>query len=117
TGGLFGIELAQLRPDTVACVVALSPPAPTQDWQDHVARFFNSGTLDLPDLWGFGWFNGGAALAQLDSAHGTRQLEALRRAPSVRLQLTAITRDPTSPQDLPPVLTLYGEDETAQYPD
>ena len=117
TGGLLGIELAAHRPEAVACVVALSPPSASIIWQDHVARFFNTGELDAPDLRGYAWFNGGAALAQLDAAQGTSELDELRGVPSMRLQLDALRWPSQRNASIPAVLVLYGEDDTAQYPD
>lgn len=121
TGGLLGLEIARYAPSSVACVIALSPPSPGADWQEHMARFYNAGELDAPDLHGYGWFNGGAALAQLHAAAGTPELAESRDAPSVRQQLESL-RTPLDEReralsDRPTALILYGMDDTAQYPD
>ena len=120
TGGLLGLELARRHPAELSSVVALSPPSPSAVWQDHMSGFYDSAGLDAPDLWGYGWFNGGAALGALRAAAGSPELEALRDAPSVRLQCRALSSplsDAELAAGLPPVLILYGMDDTAQYPD
>lgn len=121
TGGLLGLELARHAPASVACVIALSPPSPGADWQEHMARFYNAGELDAPDLHGYGWFNGAAALAQLHAAIGTPELAELRDTPGVRQQLeslrTPLDQCERALADRPTVLILYGMDDTAQYPD
>lgn len=131
TGGLTGMELARYFPNLIESVVALSPPAPTEDYMNHMTQFakmLNSlernilpavGQLILSAL-GFGLMNGRERAAEVLGLPITDPIfDPLRnQAVPLRLQYQAL-KSPISAFDPKParVLIVFGRDDTFQYPD